>query len=618
VAGDTVSQIKDRIDVVDLVGSRVQLRQAGRNFKGLCPFHNEKTPSFVVFPDSQSYHCFGCGKSGDIFSFVMDTDNLDFSDALARLAERANVEIKPATPRDPEGDAHRDKLIELNERAASYFASMLWTAQAGSAARGLLERRGVDRHTGTRFGLGFAPDSWDSLKHHLMRHGDVDESQLLEAGLQSRNDSGQVYDRFRNRLMFPIRDREGRTIGFGARALGDEMPKYLNSPQTAVFNKSNTLYALDLAQETIRKERTLVVVEGYMDAIAAHQFGYTNVVASMGTALTPQQVGSIRRYVDRVFLALDSDAAGQLATLRAIDSVRESFSDDSSPTVSSNSLIRFEKSLAAEVRIVPLAGGKDPDEIIRAEPANWDIAIRQAVPLVEFVLRTRLADVEPTPAARATALREDVVPLLREIRDQAVLAQYIGLAARLLDYKDNDVRAALRSRPDDSVRSVSLSERPVARDPERHLVAILLRHPSVAAGNHQLMQTIDLDDILDARNREILRLLLNQPGADDVFALVPEEIEEYARELQSEVPARPDWSPGLVQRDIRQAIQTLRRTRHLFRESQVKRELASAKSAGDTEAVLSLVQQMSTLAQRRNMFDPETSPYFKDSRTVDA
>ncbi len=240
MAGDTVSQVKDRIDVVDLVGSRVQLRQAGRNFKGLCPFHNEKTPSFVVFPDSQSYHCFGCGKSGDIFSFVMDTENLEFSDALTRLAERANVEIRSSAPKDPERDAHRDRLIDLNERAASFFSNVLWTSSAGEQARELLERRGVDRQTAEQFGLGFAPESWDALRTHLMRRGDVDESLLLEAGLQSKNDSGRVYDRFRNRLMFPIRNRSGSTIGFGARALGDEMPKYL-SPDTHIEQERHSV-----------------------------------------------------------------------------------------------------------------------------------------------------------------------------------------------------------------------------------------------------------------------------------------------------------------------------------------------------------------------------------------
>ena len=616
MAGDTVSQVKDRIDVVDLVGGRVQLRQAGRNFKGLCPFHNEKTPSFVVFPDSQSYHCFGCGKSGDIFSFVMDTENLEFGDALTRLAERANVEIRPSAPQDPERDSHRDRLIDLNERAASFFSNVLWTSSYGEPARELLERRGVDRTTAEQFGLGFAPESWDALRTHLLRRGDADEGLLLEAGLQSKNDSGRVYDRFRNRLMFPIRNRSGRTIGFGARALGDEMPKYLNSPQTPIFNKSDTLYALDRAYDTVRRDRTLVVVEGYMDAIAAHQFGYNNVVASMGTALTAQQVSSIRRYVDRVFLALDADAAGQMATLRAIDSVRESFSDDSTPVVESNALIRFERAMAAEVRIVLLEGGKDPDEMIRADANSWNRALRQAIPLVEYVLKSRLADVEPTPTARANALREEVVPLLREIRDPAILAQYVGLAARLLEYKDNDIRAALRSRNSNDARTVQVQERPVARDPEQHLFAILLRHPFIAAAHPDLMSSINSDDLLDARHREILRSFLEHPGEESIVEFLPDPIADYAEQLREEVPERKDWSPGLVHRDISQAILTLARNRHMFREAQVKRELSAAKATGDTEAVISLVQQMATLAQRRSQFDPATSPYFKDSRTL--
>lgn len=616
MAGDTVSQVKERIDVVELIGNRVQLRQAGRNFKGLCPFHNEKTPSFVVFPDSQSYHCFGCGKSGDIFSYVMETENLEFGDALTQLAERANVEIRTSRPQDPEKDSHRERLIDLNERAGAFFSNILWTTSAGEPARALLERRGVDRPTAEQFGIGFAPDSWDALRNHLLRRGDVDESVLLEAGLQSRNDSGRVYDRFRNRLVFPIRTRSGRTIGFGARALGDELPKYLNSPQTPIFNKSDTLYALDRAYDAIRRDRTLVVVEGYMDAITAHQFGFTNVVASMGTALTSQQVSSIRRYVDRVFLALDADAAGQMATLRAIDSVRESFSDDETPIVGSNSLVRFERALAAEVRIVLLEGGKDPDELIRSDTTAWERALRHAVPLVEYVLKTRLADVEPTPSARANALREEVVPLLKEVRDQEVLAHYVGLAARLLDYKDTDVRAALRSRPMSETRSVKSNDRPIARDPERHLFALLLRHPVVARAQPEILTAVDVNDILDSRHRELLRVFMENPAEDDILQLVPDSIADYASALREEVPELKDWSPGLVQKDLKQAAQTLARTRHLFREAQVKRDLTAAKAAGDQDEVITLVKHMTLLAQRRSEFDPETSPYFKDSRTA--
>jgi DNA primase len=615
MAGDTVSRIKERIDVVELIGTRVQLRQAGRNFKGLCPFHNEKTPSFVVFPESQSYHCFGCGKSGDIFSYVMDTENLDFADAMNLLAERAGVEITSFQPKNPEKDAHLERLVDLVERAGVYFSSMLWTSPAGQPARDLLERRGVDRQTAEQFGLGFAPDSWDSLRNHLLRRGDVDDSLLLEAGLLTRNESGRTYDRFRNRLMFPIRNRSGRTIGFGARALGDEMPKYLNSPQTPIFNKSELLYALDRAHESIRRERSLIVVEGYMDAIAAHQYGYTNAVASMGTALTSQQVSSIRRYVDKVFLALDADAAGQMATMRAIDAVRESFSADNAIVVDPNSLIRFERALDAEVRIVALTGGKDPDEMIRSDQPAWDRALRHAVPLVEYVLTRQLADVEPTPAARAEALHDVVVPYLREIRDPAILSHYVGLASRLLGYKDTDIRAALRRRTSQDSRAVPSRDRPVARDPERHLFAMLMRHATIVDSWPEILEQIDPGDLIDARNREILRIMA-VTGAEAVIDSVSEPIQEYISELLQDIPERTDWSPGLVRKDISQAILTLSRTRHLAREHQVRRDLQAAKAEGNAAEVLHLVQQLTDLAEHRRRFDPETSPYFKDTRTA--
>lgn len=615
MAGDTVSRIKERIDVVELIGTRVQLRQAGRNFKGLCPFHNEKTPSFVVFPESQSYHCFGCGKSGDIFSYVMDTENLDFGDAMTRLAERAGVEITSFQPKNPEKDAHQERLIDLVERAGVYFSSVLWTSQAGQPARELLERRGVDRQTAEQFGLGFAPDSWDSLRNHLLRRGDVDDGLLLEAGLLSRNDAGRTYDRFRNRLIFPIRNRSGRTIGFGARALGDEMPKYLNSPQTPIFNKSELLYGLERAQDSIRRERSLIVVEGYMDAITAHQFGYTNTVASMGTALTSQQVSSVRRYVDRVFLALDADAAGQMATMRAIDAVRESFSDDNAVVVDGRNLIRFERALDAEVRIVALTGGKDPDEMIRTDQPAWDKALRNAIPLVEYVLTRQLADVEPTPAARADALHEIVVPHLREIRDPAILSHYVGLASRLLNYKDTDVRSALRRRTSQEARAIQNRDRPVARDPERHLFALLLRHASLVDSWPEILEAIDPGDLIDARNREILKTL-PVTGAEKLLESVSGPIVEYANELLDEVPDRTDWSPGMVRKAIEEVILTLSKTRHQSRVAQVRQDLKSAQVSGDPNEVLQLVQQLAGLAEDGRRFDPQTSPYFKDTRTV--
>lgn len=616
MAGDTIDQIKDRIDIVDLIGAKVQLRQTGRNFKGLCPFHNERTPSFVVFPEGQRYHCFGCGKSGDIFTFVQDTDNVDFKEALDQLAQRAGVELKPNRPADPERDAHRQRLIELNEQASEFFASALWGGSRAAPARDVLERRGVDRATAERFQLGYAPDSFDALLSHMQQRAGAGPEQLLEAGLCSQNESGRIYDRFRNRLMFPIRDREGQVIGFGARALGDEMPKYLNSPQTAIFNKSAALYAIEKALPEIRKQRAIVVVEGYMDALTAHQFGFLNVVASMGTALADGQVTLIRRYVDRVFLALDSDAAGQLATLRAVDALRESFSDESTPAVSATGLVRFERALGAEIRIVVLTRGKDPDELIRSDPRLWQDALNRSVPLVEWVLRAQLSDIDRSPAARARALSEVAAPLLREIRDPVVLGDYVGLTARLLGYKDTDVRAALVRRESRRSSLTPTRERPSAVDPEAHLVSLLLRYPLGLALRNGVLYQIELNDLVDARRRAIVDAVLSHEG-DIVAALadLPEPIADYALEIRHGLPVRSDLTPAMAGNELAQAVQALQRDRHEERLRNARETLRDAQAAGDADAARAALTSIAELTQLQSRFDPKESSYFRDLRT---
>lgn len=625
MAGGTIETVKERTDIVDLIGSRVQLRQAGRSFKGLCPFHDEKTPSFVVYPESQSYHCFGCGKSGDAFSFIMDTENLDFRDALKLLAERAGVQLESQrqTQKDPQRDRERERLIELNERAAQYFENLLWTSPAAASARALLERRGVDRKTAGHFGIGFAPDSFDALKSHALGRG-VSEEEMLAAGLLSQSDStGHTYDRFRNRVTFPIRNRDGQVIGFGARALGDEKPKYLNSPQTPVFDKRSVLYALDKAYDAIRRDRSMVIVEGYMDAIAAHQNGYHNVVASMGTAVTPTQVSSIRRYLDRVYLALDSDAAGQLATLRGIESMRESFANDERVEVSANQMVRFERTIGAEIRIVLLPEGKDPDDFIRAHPEAWPEVLRQAVPLVEYYLTHALKTVEHSPSARANALREIAVPILHEIGDPDVLTHYVGLTGRLLAYADEDVRRALRRRPTATpVRprthaeppiTTPVLERPSATDPERYVVAIILCYPQ--AGVAELAH-LSRDDVLDARHRVILEQLATANGdLENALTALPEEIGDYARELQALLSPPTGGPPRPSAREIPNAIRRLARARHEERLRQLRADLAIATREGDQQAISDYTRRMSVLAEQKTTFAPAESPYFRDTRS---
>ena len=625
MAGGSIETIKERVDIVDLIGSTVQLRQAGRSFKGLCPFHDEKSPSFVVYPESQSYHCFGCGKSGDIFTYVMDTENLDFRDALRQLAERAGVELESRrqAQADSARDRERDRLIELNERAAAYFANLLWTSPAAQEARALLERRGLDRATADKFGIGFAPNSFDALKSHFLARSATEE-ELVTAGLLSQHEtSGRTYDRFRNRIMFPIRNRDGQTIGFGARALGDEKPKYLNSPQTPIFDKRSVLYALDRAYDSIRRERSMVIVEGYMDAIAAHQFGYDNVVASMGTAVTPNQVSSIRRYLDRVYLSLDADAAGQLATLRGIDAMRESFADDERADVRPNQMVRFERTIGAEIRIVVLPEGKDPDEFIRSHAEQWPDVLRDAAPLVEYYLTHALANVERSPMERAKALREIAIPILDEIGDPDVLTHYVGMTARLLEYPDEEVRRAMlrrsRSQPSRSThvagpaRERGVSERPSAFDPERYLVSLILNFPQAGATE---LPTLRREDVLDGRHRTLLDQLLESGASyDAMLETLPNELKDYAIELHDSLESTPGGPPRPPSLEIPNAIRRLAQLRHNDRVRQVRADLEHAKKSGDADLVAEAIRRMSELAAQRTSFAPNESPYFKDLRS---
>lgn len=619
MASGAIEAVKERMDIAEVVGAKVPLRQMGRNLKGLCPFHQEKTPSFVVYPESQSYHCFGCGKSGDIFTFTMETESLDFRDSLKLLADRAGIQLDSQMEkrRDPERDREKDRLIDLNERAAGFFSNLLWTSPAAQPARDVLERRGVDRRTAERFGIGFAPDSFDALKGYFLAR-DVTEDELVNAGLLTRREEdGRTWDRFRNRITFPIRDREGRAVGFGARALGDEKPKYLNSNQTAIFDKRAVLYGLDKAYDAIRRTKTIVIVEGYMDAIAAHQFGYENVVASMGTALTPTQVSSIRRYVDRVFLALDSDAAGQLATLRGIDAVRDSFADDERAQVRPGSMVRFERTLGAEIRVVLIENGKDPDDLIRADPESWQRALDTAIPLTEYVLTRTLAGVEQSPAARARALQQHAVPILREIGDATVLSHYVGMTARLLGFKDTEVQSAVlrgpATRGQTRERPVLAMERPVARDSERYLVALVLRYPQAGLA---LLPQLDREDIVDARHREILDTLFRVHGDNDAFfANLPDEITGYAQELLGDTEPRPTGLPSVSSQEIAPAVQRLSQLRYDARWRMIQADLQLARTEGNEELVSENLRRLNELVQRKSLFNPTMSPYFRDTRS---
>jgi DNA primase len=609
VQRDDLERVREATDLVELVGAYVALRKAGKHYKGLCPFHQEKTPSFVVFPESQTFHCFGCGAGGDAIGFLMRAEQLGFREALERLAERAGIALVPARPPDAVLDARLARLAELNTMATAWFSHVLWNTAHGEPGRRLLEQRGVDREVAERFQLGFAPEVRDALLAHLARRGATSE-ELLEAGLAVRREDGRVYDRFRYRLIFPIRDREGRVIGFGARALGDAQPKYLNSPQTALFDKSASLYAIDLALEPIRRAREVVVVEGYMDAVTAHQFGYTTVVASMGTALTERQVRLVRRLVDRIVLALDADAAGQAATLRGLDVVRESLAEPDRPALDPQQLVRFERTLRVDVRIARLPEGTDPDALIRRDREAWERAIRQPVPLLDFYLDAVIGPVPPADPRARSQLLQRIGPLLWEIGDRVVQEHYVREVARRLQVREELVRRLPRA----ARRPQAGAAQPVPTRPmtaEEHLVALLLRFPQTAPA---VLAEVADGDVVDARHLEILQALRGAGGTADPAAL-PEPLQPYAGALVARLGQLPETPARLALQMIRQALQRLRRERHDERVRALQDDVRAAEAGGDREALRQALELVERLKRRYPEFYPAPSPYFPDTRS---
>ncbi len=466
---DTVDEVKRRLDIVQVIsGYLPDLKKSGRNFKAVCPFHSEKTPSFFVFPERQGWHCFGaCGKGGDMFEFVMRKEGVDFKGALAILAERAGV---PLVQRKlEEGQSEADRLKQINEAAAEYFHHLLFHSSGGQRTREYLARRGVSEKTMRQFTLGYSQDSWDSLRQELQKR-DYRESELLSAGLLVQKEKEGAYDRFRNRLMFPIRDASGKVIGFGARALDDSLPKYLNSPQTLVFDKSGSLYGIDFARAAIRKENLAVVVEGYMDVIVAHQHGFSNVVASLGTALTEKHVGTVKKLTNRLVLALDADSAGQMATLRGIEVASHTFDQKVVPVPTSAGLVKYEEQLDAEIGVMVLPDGQDPDDVIRKDPGEWERLLRGAAPVVDYTFDLVVSRLDVTKARDKSQAVNQLLPLVAEIKDRVRQAHYLQKLSRAVSVDETTLAAELNQ-----IRPKAPGSR---REPGPSLVSVPIPHPS--------------------------------------------------------------------------------------------------------------------------------------------
>ena len=396
-------EIKSKLDIVQYIQRYVPLKKAGRTFKAPCPFHSERTPSFVVNEQNQTWRCFGaCAEGGDIFNFAMKYNGWSFTEALEELGKLAGVETKPQTPEQRQHSDELDRLRGLIKSAADYFHDLLYEKTGAATLEYARKKRGLSDETLKRFQIGFAPQGWQNSIDALKSLG-YSEDDLISTGIASRNDEGRVYDRFRNRLMIPIRDERGRVVGFGARALAaDDNPKYLNSPQSALFDKSRLLFGLDLAKQSIRDTETAVIVEGYLDTIQAHQAGYTNVVAQMGTALTePQLKLLVPRLAKKIILSLDSDAAGQSATRRSLEVARETLQAD------------YAGRLSADIRILVVPGAKDPDDLIREAPEMWPQLVMDAQPVADYVIEGEKAALpEHASVQEREAVARRLLPIL--------------------------------------------------------------------------------------------------------------------------------------------------------------------------------------------------------------
>jgi DNA primase len=418
---DEVAEIKSRLEITEVVGAYLPLKQAGRNLKAPCPFHQEKTASFMVSPDKGIYHCFGCGEGGDIFSFVEKMEGLDFRGALELLARKAGVELKAKKGENKEAARLRDRLIEAHALAVKYYQASL--VQNKKAAEYAVRKRGLTKETIGEFGIGYAPDSWNALSDFLAKRG-FTTKELLQAGLVGQKEGRtSVYDLFRARLMFPISDREGRPVGFTGRVLDDGVPKYLNTPQTAIYDKSHVIFGLHLAKEAIRAKDEAVLVEGNMDVVASHQAGVKQVVAASGTALTIDQLRVISKLTKNVKLAFDSDRAGLAATERAI---------------------LMGQQLGLVLRIIDTGEAKDPDELIKEGIGKWEAAIKNAKYIVDYLFDVFERDYDLKSAIGKRGYADRLASTLKRLGDPVEQDHYVKLLAEKIQTSEDAIREKIR------------------------------------------------------------------------------------------------------------------------------------------------------------------------------
>lgn len=595
----TIDEVKSRIDIVDLVSEAgVKLRHAGKNYTGFCPFHDNKhTPAFVVWPESGTWRCFGqCNEGGDIFKFVMKREGVDFKEALQKLADRAGVKIESFVAEKPEVKEAHEHLRTLLEDAIIFYRTHLFNNK--EILTYLREKRKLTDTTIETFGLGYAPQGYDNLLKQFTAKG-FSERDLIDSGMLSVRDSdGRTFDRFRHRIMIPIRDENGKMAGFGARIVDpNDIPKFLNSPETAIFSKGRLLYGLDRARKPIRAADQAVIVEGYLDVIALHQAGYENVVSPMGTALTEDQLRLIKKSTRRIVLALDPDAAGQKAVLRGLDAARSAMDREGELGFDARGLLRNEARLQADLRVATMPDDLDPDEIVARDREEWKRLIENAKPIVTHVMDSLSAGQNLNDARVKNQIAAQVLPLIEDLPTPIERDTYRQALARMLRVDESALTVAqaqgpaLKRKPRATAPAKKTESSVVALNPtlmiESYCLSVLLRRPEFLYGLDRKLQEFGLS-ALAANDFEytdhqllfgVLRSAVEQDERDHhhyVVSHLPETVSDVSKTLllQSEKldPVEDKVLEELISRlmDLRRmnAMTNMNQLRFLLEEEQ--------------------------------------------------
>lgn len=578
----TIDEIKSRLDIVDLVSEAgVRLRHAGKNYTGFCPFHDNKhTPAFVVWPETGTWRCFGsCNEGGDIFKFVMKKEGIDFKEAMQKLAARAGVEIKEYQRETPQQKEAYENLRKLLEDAVVFYRSHLFNNK--EILNYLREKRGLTDTTIETFGLGYAPAGYDHALKHFIQRGYKDQ-ELMDAGLLSmREHDLRTYDRFRNRIMIPIRDEQGRMAGFGARIVDpNDVPKFLNSPETPIFSKGRLLYGLDRARKPIRTADQAVIVEGYLDVIALHQAGYENVVSPMGTALTEDQMRLLKKFTRRIVLALDPDTAGQKAVLRGLEAARSAMDKEGELGFDARGLLRNEARLQADLRVASMPDDLDPDEIVARDKAEWARLIENAKPIVTHVMETLAAGQNLNEPKVKNQIAAQVLPLIEDLPDALERDTYRQALSRMLRVDERTFmnmqapgQRVRRPRGIDKSQTRQSAKVTVAVSStklvEGYIIGVLFRKPQLLYRLDRSLQELGLTP-LDGHDFEYtdhkllfgyIRESVEQDKAehhDFVVEALPESLQGLSRELLAQTANMETLDEKLVEELLRAVIKLRR------------------------------------------------------------